>query len=349
MNKLAALALVIASTSLSAAPAAAAPPAEAPWIGLKLKGARVVEVVSPSPAEVAGLEAEDRVLSVDGVAVGGSADIARAVARRPLGEVSVVRVERSGKRLSFAVFLAAKPEADVRVAPAPPVAAEPVAETPELFGDEGVEEAEDVEVAPVAPARPRPPAAVARPADRDLFANPFDSAPAARLPERPRAPSASDRPFGADRAARVPARRAPRAEDDEIAPIDLRRHRGEVVVVEFMATWCSACRASVSVLNAWDARYRTAGLAVLQVSSEDEALLRRHRASAGITTRLYTDPDAALGVEHDVTSLPTFLVLDREGRVRARFVGGGGNLHQIERLFRELLDDGGGDEGGVRF
>jgi len=325
MKRLTVFAAALASSLSLGASAGAASPSEAPWVGLRLRGAHVVEVVSPSPAQVAGLEADDTVLSVDGVPTRSGADVARAIAGGKLGDVTVVRVQRGDKRLSFAVFLAAKPEAAVQ-APAEDGAA----------ADEGAGEPfADPDAVPVPAEVPRAP----------VVAEPWaeGGAPAVRPPARP------PRDPYARAGAAVRGRESARAADDDIATLDLERYRGQVVVVEFMATWCGACRGTVPVLNAWSERYGDAGLVVINASSEEAGLLRRHRESAGIRTVVALDPDGNLASQHDVTALPTLVVFDRQGRARGRFVGGGGNLHEIERIFRGLLREGDRDDHGVRF
>jgi thiol-disulfide isomerase/thioredoxin len=147
----------------------------------------------------------------------------------------------------------------------------------------------------------------------------------------------------------TPPARAPSAADDDIAPVDLARYRGEVVVVEFFATWCGACRETMPTLNGWADRYGASGLRVVSVSTEDEGLLRGYRDKVGLHTVVATDPDGALSNKHGVTALPTLVVFDKAGKPRGRYVGGGRNLAQIESLFRDLMREGGGREDGPTF
>lgn len=177
----------------------------------------------------------------------------------------------------------------------------------------------------------------------------------AARPDRDEAPAAAqapDDPWAAPVAPGIrstPPVRAPVADDDDIAPVDLARYRGEVVVVEFFATWCGACRETLPTLNGWADRYGASGLHVLSVSTEDEGLLRSYREKNGLHTVVATDPDGALSSKHGVTALPTLVVFDKAGKPRGRYVGGGRNLTQIETLFRDLMREGGGRETGPTF
>jgi|GEM_PF-2841554 len=168
--------------------------------------------------------------------------------------------------------------------------------------------------------------------------NPFDPG-ATPTPSAP-VSNPFDDPWAGD--APAPAASAP------IAPVDLSSYRGDVVVVEFFATWCDACKSTMSTLSGWADRYGSEGLQVVNVSSEDESLLERYREAQSLHTVVATDPDGALARRHGVRVLPTIVVLDRSGKPRGRFIGGGRNLPQIEKLFRELMREG-GDRGGITF
>jgi len=112
--------LAVGSTLAVAAPAGPAvrgAPTPAPWIGLRIQGLEVVDVVVPSPAAVAGLEAGDRLVAIDGEPLRDASSVVAAIARSDIGRMSVVRVARGDRELSLAVFVATRPEV---VAPSPP-------------------------------------------------------------------------------------------------------------------------------------------------------------------------------------------------------------------------------------
>jgi serine protease Do len=73
------------------------------------KGALIDEVQSDGPAAKAGLESGDVILSLDGVAITDSRDLARRVAAESLGRAVDINVWRDGRERTLAVTIAALP------------------------------------------------------------------------------------------------------------------------------------------------------------------------------------------------------------------------------------------------
>lgn len=100
--------------------------------------------------------------------------------------------------------------------------------------------------------------------------------------------------------------------------LPLRELQGQVVLVNFWASWCPPCRAEMPGFQAvYDAR-RAAGFTVVGVSMDDAspervaAFLRDHHITYPVA--LATPPTvAAFG---GVNDLPTSFLIDRRGRVR---------------------------------
>lgn len=92
----------------------------AAYFGVKEdQGVLVTEVLADSPAQKAGLEAGDVILTVDGDDVTGPGDVRRAVGRHDPGETVEVRVNRRGAERAYSVTLAEAPEVGM-IAPMAP-------------------------------------------------------------------------------------------------------------------------------------------------------------------------------------------------------------------------------------
>lgn len=127
--------------------------------------------------------------------------------------------------------------------------------------------------------------------------------------------------------------------------IDLASHRGEVVVVDFWASWCKPCRAELPWLASMQAKHRAEGLVVLTVNvdrgrAEADKLL----ASLGVTLPVIHDPDGKLAELYQLEGMPSSLIYDRDGTLRATRVGfAPEDEAEFEALLVDLLKVSGSD------
>lgn len=98
----------------------------------------------------------------------------------------------------------------------------------------------------------------------------------------------------------------------------LRDLRGQVVVVDFWASWCPPCRQSIPILNEVQERYQDGDVLFYGVNSEDVSSqqLEEIQRSLGATMPSLADRDLALQHAFGVTHLPTLLLIDRLGQIR---------------------------------
>jgi peroxiredoxin len=160
---------------------------------------------------------------------------------------------------------------------------------------------------------------------------------------------------------RIRATLAPRLEDGEILerrlldkpapgfdlPVasgsgtgDLARLAGKVVVIEFMATWCGACKTTYRTLGELEGRRRSDGLVVLGISDESEAALRALAAQERISFAVLRDVGAGTRATYRVSDLPTILVIDRAGVIRYAGIGGGLPVDHAVFAAERALGDG---------
>jgi thiol-disulfide isomerase/thioredoxin len=121
-------------------------------------------------------------------------------------------------------------------------------------------------------------------------------------------------------------------------PYALTSLRGQVAVVDFWASWCGPCRKSFPALDRLHRQWGPKGLRVVGVSlDEDRDALGRFLDSVPVGFQIAWDRFGVLAREFQVVSMPTTLLFDREGRVVARFEGGG-RMEEEERAVVALLE-----------
>jgi thioredoxin-like negative regulator of GroEL len=104
--------------------------------------------------------------------------------------------------------------------------------------------------------------------------------------------------------------------------VDLESLRGQVVVIDFWATWCAPCREALPFLRTIQKRLAGQPVVMISVSVDtDAAAARAMIASEKMSWRQYIDTTGRLGRTFAVRSIPTTLVIDGDGVIRQRLAG----------------------------
>ena len=120
---------------------------------------------------------------------------------------------------------------------------------------------------------------------------------------------------------------------------ELTEYRGKVVVLEFFASWCPACRAMTPTVNRWDERFSGQGLEVLGVIAEPVSQALEASKRFGMSYSIAADPTGKTARAYRAHAVPTLLLLDREGVVRDVVIGfDQTGLRNFEAKMRELVE-----------
>jgi len=121
-------------------------------------------------------------------------------------------------------------------------------------------------------------------------------------------------------------------------PEDLAGLRGRVVVIDFWASWCVACRLAIPTLNAWHDRYSARGLTVVGVTTDSAEIAMEASVELGIEYAVASDPEGDTSRAYKAMAIPTLFVVDREGTVRDVMVGySSDRLAEVEETLRSLM------------
>ena len=102
----------------------------------------------------------------------------------------------------------------------------------------------------------------------------------------------------------------------------LSDHRGQVVLINYWASWCAPCRQETPGLISLERDYRYKGLSIVGVSMDEggkaavETFLNEFHLPYPVLM-----PDLALPSAPAVDALPTTVLVDRNGRAAKSYVG----------------------------
>jgi thiol-disulfide isomerase/thioredoxin len=125
--------------------------------------------------------------------------------------------------------------------------------------------------------------------------------------------------------------------------ISLAQYKGQVVMLNFWASWCGPCRQEMPLLENIYKKYNKMGFTLIGVNVEPDS-----KDAEGFLKALATpvsfpviyDKDSSVSKEYDVQGMPSTVIIDRKGNIRVLHRGykpGDENeyLDSIRSLVRE--------------
>jgi thiol-disulfide isomerase/thioredoxin len=131
-------------------------------------------------------------------------------------------------------------------------------------------------------------------------------------------------------------------EDSLGGKVHLADFKGQVVVLNFWASWCAPCVAEMPTLDALQADLGPEGLTVIAISLDRDGVKKAapfFRRTGVKNLKLYTDRMADLFQELKGSALPTTYLLDRQGQVVEIYVGATDwNADAVKDVLKKYLD-----------
>lgn len=99
--------------------------------------------------------------------------------------------------------------------------------------------------------------------------------------------------------------------------IDLSDYQGQVVLINFWATWCGPCRTEMPIFQSYFESFAGRGFVILAVSSDSpDREVEEFRDDLGLSFPIMIDTREDVQDLYHIWTYPTTFILDREGIIR---------------------------------
>jgi thiol-disulfide isomerase/thioredoxin len=122
-------------------------------------------------------------------------------------------------------------------------------------------------------------------------------------------------------------------------PVNFDQFRGQVLYVDFWASWCGPCLLSFPFMNELQSAYAGKGLQVLAVNMDEKPadaarFLDQHKA----TFEVANGPNGQCAKDFGVATMPTSFLVDRKGAIRLVHKGfRPGDVDELKAKLQELI------------
>jgi len=122
--------------------------------------------------------------------------------------------------------------------------------------------------------------------------------------------------------------------------VHLSDYRGKVVLLDFWATWCGPCKIEIPWFMEFEKQYKDRGFAVVGVSMDEDgwAAIKPYVQNMRMNYRVVLGNDAVSAAYGGLDSLPTTLLIDRQGGIASVHVGVSMGKEEFKNAIVQLLD-----------
>jgi thiol-disulfide isomerase/thioredoxin len=102
----------------------------------------------------------------------------------------------------------------------------------------------------------------------------------------------------------------------------LSQMKGQVVFINFWATWCAPCREEMPSMQRLYAKLPKNKFKMIALYNRDKPpIVKDFVAKLGVTMPILDDQENIIGQRYGLTGLPETFIVDKQGIVREKFIG----------------------------
>lgn len=122
--------------------------------------------------------------------------------------------------------------------------------------------------------------------------------------------------------------------------VSLSQYKGQVVYLDFWASWCGPCRQSFPWMNMMQQRYGDKGFKVIAINLDKEPALReKFMAQNPPKFTIAFDAEGVVAEKYNVQAMPTSYLIDRQSNIHSHHFGfHDKDSSRMERKIESLLE-----------
>jgi thiol-disulfide isomerase/thioredoxin len=102
----------------------------------------------------------------------------------------------------------------------------------------------------------------------------------------------------------------------------LEKRKGQVVYLDFWASWCGPCRKSFPWMNDMQKQYQPQGFSVISVNLDaNKTLATKFLQETQANFTVIYDPKGKLAKHFKIQGMPSSIIIGRDGKIKARHTG----------------------------
>ena len=123
--------------------------------------------------------------------------------------------------------------------------------------------------------------------------------------------------------------------DFNLQEVDLTNKKGNIMIINFWASWCVPCRREMPSLESLTHKYPEIKVYAINMEKPNKLVARDFFQSIGVASLdIYFDPDFKLVKQFKMRGLPTSILINKNGKEFGRVVG---EINFMSKNFIELL------------